>query len=100
MYLDQSLHPHLRQGVSFPHPLLFQPLDAEWHPQPLYPLAAGAAEKNKEQDNDDPPHVVAVEEIAKAAHKKPPKVRLLGFRCVSELCGCSLARSSNIVCGG
>ena len=98
MYLDQSLHPHLRHESLFPHPLLFQPADE--HPQPLYPLAAGAAEKNKEQKNNDPPHVVAVEEIAKAAHKKPPKVRLLGFRCVSELRGCSLAHSSNIVCGG
>lgn len=90
----QSLHPHLRQGVSFPHPLLFQPVDAQpllqrefMHPQPLYPLAAGAAEKNKKQQDDDPPHVVAVKEIAKAAHRKPPLGRSNWFWCVSELRG-------------
>ena len=67
----QSLHPHLRQGVLFAHPLLFQPLeDAYPHPpQPFVPLAAGAAEKNQEKQDDDPPHVVAVKKIAKAAHR-------------------------------
>jgi len=64
------LHPHLRQELFFSHPLLFQLFCAEYpHPQPLYPLAAGAAEKNEEQQDDDPPHVVAVKKIAKAAHK-------------------------------
>ena len=69
----QSLHPHLRQGLLFAHPLLFQPLDTvpvdAPHPQPLVPLAAGAAEKNQEKQDDDPPHVVAVKKIAKAAHR-------------------------------
>ncbi len=101
----QSLHPHLRQGVSFPHPLLFQPVDAQpllqrefMHPQPLYPLAAGAAEKNKKQQDDDPPHVVAVKEIAKAAHRNLHWVGQIGFG-VCRSFAVSSARSFTIIRG-
>ena len=81
-YPIQSLHPHLRQGLLFSHPLLFQaagvphPDDAHpdvIYPQPLHPLAAGAAEKNKEQQDDDPPHVIAVKKIAKTSHDDTSK---------------------------
>jgi hypothetical protein len=78
----------------FAHPLLFQLLDAEWHPQPPYPLSAGAAEKNKEQKNNDPPHVVAVKKIAKTSHDDTSN----GSYGLSETGGCCSVRSFTILC--
>ena len=80
-------------------------------PLPQSPLLpAGAAEKNEKQQDDDPPHIVAVKEIAQTAHSTLPQLPHTRKHPFSEKSGLSalpdgvrreaVSASSTILCAG